>query len=102
MRTFEKLRREYYWPRMYRDVELHVQQCIDCSSAKGRPTNPGPSPGNVLPERPFQDSFTGYVLAKAMQDTSALAVAQAYDSTVFQRYGASSIIKTTGKTPCTD
>ncbi|KAJ0395898.1 hypothetical protein ATCC90586_004665 [Pythium insidiosum] len=38
-------------------------------------------------------SFTGFVLAKAMQDTSALAVAQAYDSTVFQRYGASSVIR---------
>ncbi|KAJ0389950.1 hypothetical protein ATCC90586_010661 [Pythium insidiosum] len=100
-RTFERLKREYYWQGMYRDVERHVRECIDCSSAKGRPANPGPSPGNVLPERPFQvvsmdfvtplpasrqgntslllfqDSFSGFVMAKAMSDTSALAVAQA-------------------------
>ncbi|KAJ0390881.1 hypothetical protein P43SY_010484 [Pythium insidiosum] len=116
-RTFDRLRREFYWHNMYRDVERYVKECVDCSTAKGRPGNPGPSPGNLMPEYPFQvismdfvtplpasrqgntslllfqDSFTGFVLAKAMQDTSALAVAQAYDSTVFQRFGASSVVR---------
>ncbi|KAJ0409741.1 hypothetical protein ATCC90586_001054 [Pythium insidiosum] len=116
-RTFDRLRREFYWHNMYRDVERYVKECVDCSTAKGRPGNPGPSPGNLMPEYPFQvismdfvtplpasrqgntsqllfqDSFTGFVLAKAMQDTSALAVAQTYDSTVFQRFGASSVVR---------
>ncbi|KAJ0390773.1 hypothetical protein P43SY_010459 [Pythium insidiosum] len=116
-RTFDRLRREFYWHNMYRDVERYVKECVDCSTAKGRPGNPGPSPGNLMPEYPFQvismdfvtplpasrqgntslllfqDSFTGFVLAKAMQDTSALAIAQAYDSTVFQRFGASSVVR---------
>ncbi|KAJ0391381.1 hypothetical protein P43SY_011260 [Pythium insidiosum] len=114
---FDRLRREFYWHNMYRDVERYVKECVDCSTAKGRPGNPGPSPGNLMPEYPFQvismdfvtplpasrqgntslllfqDSFTGFVLAKAMQDTSALAVAQAYDSTVFQGFGASSVVR---------
>ncbi|KAJ0389392.1 hypothetical protein P43SY_010302 [Pythium insidiosum] len=87
-RTFDRLRREFYCHNMYRDVERYVKECMDCGTAKGRPGNPGQSPGNLMPEYPFQvismdfvtplpasrqgntsllllqDSFTGFVLAK--------------------------------------
>jgi ribonuclease HI len=53
-RTFEKLRLEFYWPGMYRDVKSWVEECVDCASGKGRPPNAGPSPGNIEPRRPFE------------------------------------------------
>ncbi|KAE9274998.1 hypothetical protein PR003_g29454, partial [Phytophthora rubi] len=48
-RTHEKLQSEFYWPGMYADVEAFVKECVDCASGKGRPPNPGPSPGNIEP-----------------------------------------------------
>ncbi|KAE9281163.1 hypothetical protein PR003_g27755, partial [Phytophthora rubi] len=53
-RTHERLRSEFYWPGMYADVDRFVEECVDCASGKGRPPNPGPSPGNITPRRPFE------------------------------------------------
>jgi ribonuclease HI len=116
-RTFERLRQEYHWPGMYRDVERYLRECVDCETARGLPRNPGPSPGNVMPEYPlqfismdhvgpfppsvqgntyillFQDMFTGYVMCKPMATTGAQACAEAYEEVVFRRFGASSYIR---------
>ncbi|KAJ0392354.1 hypothetical protein P43SY_008719 [Pythium insidiosum] len=116
-RTYERLRAEYYWREMYRDVERFVTQCEDCATAKGTPPGASPSPGNVMPDYPmhiismdfviplpasrqgstalllFQDMFSGYIMCKAMKDTSAQAVAEAYEEVVFRRFGASSEIR---------
>ncbi|POM71038.1 LOW QUALITY PROTEIN: Reverse transcriptase [Phytophthora palmivora] len=56
-RTHEKLLAEYYWPGMYADVERHAKACVDCASGKGRPPNPGPSPGNIEPSYPGVDGL---------------------------------------------
>jgi hypothetical protein len=53
-RTLEKLRMEFYWYGMYADVQRFVNECVDCASDKGAPCNPGPSPGNIEPRRPFE------------------------------------------------
>ncbi|POM67344.1 Hypothetical protein PHPALM_16681, partial [Phytophthora palmivora] len=53
-RMFEKLSSEFYWLGMCADVERFVKECVDCASGKGRPPNPGPSPGNIEPSRPFE------------------------------------------------
>ncbi|KAG2836436.1 hypothetical protein PC113_g4978 [Phytophthora cactorum] len=82
-----------------------------------RPQLRGYSPGNILAERPFQIvsmdfvislpksrrgntalhlfqcDFTGYVIATAMADTSALKVAQAFEECVYRRFGAPSMIR---------
>jgi transposase InsO family protein len=116
-RTYERIKSEYYWRGLFKDVERHVQECIDCVTSKGGPPNAGPSPGNVAPERPmqivsmdfvlplpesrqgntalllFQDMFTGYIMSKAMRDTSAQAVAEAYEEVVFRRFGASAELR---------
>ncbi len=116
-RTFERLRAEYYWPGMYRDVEIHVQECVDCVTSKGAPAGSGPSPGNVMPDYPFhilsmdfviplpasrqgntalllfQDMFSGFIMCKAMRGTTAVEVAEAYEEVVFRRFGASSMIR---------
>ncbi|GMF36978.1 unnamed protein product [Phytophthora fragariaefolia] len=41
----------------------------------------------------FQCAFTGYVMAKAMSDTSALCVAQAFEECVCRRFGAPSLVR---------
>ncbi|POM57841.1 Reverse transcriptase [Phytophthora palmivora] len=105
-RTYEKLH-----------VEVFVKQCVDCASGKGRPQNPGPSPGNIEPRRPFevvsmdfvthlpksdrgitflllfQDSFSGFVMCKPMSSTTAQDVAEVYEEQVFRRFGASSMLR---------
>ena len=117
IRTFERLRPEYYWPGMFRRVERFVKECVDCETSKGRPRNPGPSPGNITPEYPFevvsmdfvlplpassqgntslllfQDMFSGYIMCKAMSGTTAQEVAEAYEEMVFRRFGASSYVR---------
>ncbi|KAH7465948.1 Retrovirus-related Pol polyprotein from transposon opus [Phytophthora ramorum] len=115
--TYEKLRSEFYWSGMYADVEKFVKKCVDCASGKGRPPNPGPSPGNIEPRRPFevvsmnfvthmpksdrgntflllfQDMFSGFAMCKPMSSTTAQDVAEVYEECVFRRFGASSMIR---------
>jgi len=102
---------------MYAAVEVFVKECLDCASGKGRPPNPGPSPGNIEPRRPFelvsmdfvthmpksyrgntflllfQDSFSGFVMCKPMSSTTAQDVAEVYEECVFRRFGASSMLR---------
>jgi hypothetical protein len=110
-RTFERIKSEYYWRGLYRDVERHVRECVDYSTSKGKAPDPGPSYGNVEPDYPmqiismdfvlplpesrqgnialllFQDMFSGYVMCKAMRGTTAQEVAEAYEEVVFRRFG---------------
>ncbi|OWY93458.1 reverse transcriptase [Phytophthora megakarya] len=115
-RTFYRVKLDYYWVGLYADVARHVRSCPDCSSSKSRPRIRGYSPGNILAERPFQVvsmdfviplpsrrgntalllfqcAFTGYVMGKAMADTTALRVAQAFEECMYQRFGAPPLIR---------
>ncbi|GMF18416.1 unnamed protein product [Phytophthora fragariaefolia] len=117
VRTFHRVKADYYWIGLYADVERHVRSCPDCSSSKSRPQLRGYSPGNILAERTpqivskdfviplpksrrgntalllFQCAFTGFVMAKAMSNTSALCVAQAFEECVYSRFGAPSLVR---------
>ncbi|GMF47844.1 unnamed protein product [Phytophthora fragariaefolia] len=42
---------------------------------------------------PFQCTLTGFVVAKAMSDTPALCVAQAFEACVYRRFGAPSLVR---------
>ncbi|OWZ17732.1 hypothetical protein PHMEG_0008285 [Phytophthora megakarya] len=53
----------------------------------------GPSPGNLLATRPFQCAFSGFVMCKAMASTEAQDVSEVYEEFVFQRFGASEMIR---------
>ncbi|GMF24480.1 unnamed protein product [Phytophthora fragariaefolia] len=37
VRTFHRVKADYYWIDLYADVERHVRSCPDCSSSKSRP-----------------------------------------------------------------
>ncbi|POM71221.1 Hypothetical protein PHPALM_12234, partial [Phytophthora palmivora] len=104
VRTFNRIRQDYYWIGLYADVERHVRSCTDCSSSKSRPQFRGYSPGNVLAERPFQlvsmdfvvplpNAFTGFVMGKAIADTTALCVAKAFEECVYRRFSAPTLIR---------
>ncbi|KAE9283494.1 hypothetical protein PF008_g27392 [Phytophthora fragariae] len=117
VRTFYRVKAEFYWVGLYADVAKHVEACEDCSTSKSKPQLKGYSPGNVASEFPFQmvsmdfviplaktqrgntalllfqDHFTGYVIAKAMSDTGVLDVAKAFEECVFRRFGAPSLIR---------
>ncbi|OWY96578.1 reverse transcriptase [Phytophthora megakarya] len=115
-RTFYRVKLDYYWVGLYADVARHVRSCPDCSSSKSRPKLRGYSPGNILAERPFQIvsmdfviplpksrrgntalfvhfAFTGFVMGKAMANTTALQVAQVFEECVYRRFGAPSLIR---------
>ncbi|GMF60214.1 unnamed protein product [Phytophthora fragariaefolia] len=96
VRTFHRVKAEFYWVGLYADVSKHVQTCEDCSTSKSKPQLRGYSPGNVTSEYPFQmvsmdfviplpvtrrgntalllfqDHFTGFVIAKAMSETGEI------------------------------
>ncbi|OWZ11960.1 reverse transcriptase [Phytophthora megakarya] len=98
-RTFYRVELDYYWIGLYADVARHVRSCPDCSSSKSQPKIRGYSPGNILAERPFQRSYysnahsRGYVMGKAMADTTALRVAQTFGECVYRRFGEPSLIR---------
>ncbi|OWZ00663.1 LOW QUALITY PROTEIN: hypothetical protein PHMEG_00028100 [Phytophthora megakarya] len=116
-RTFYRVKLDYYWIGLFADVARHVRSCPDCSSSKSRPKIRGYSPGNILAERPFQVvsmdfviplpksrrgntalilfqcAFTGYVMGKAMADTTALRVAQTVEEFVYRRFSVPSLIR---------
>ncbi|KAG3120790.1 hypothetical protein PI124_g18338 [Phytophthora idaei] len=117
VRTYHRVKKDYYWSGLYSDVEKHVRSCSDCSTSKSRPQLRGYSPGNILAEEPFQIVsmdfviplrkrrrgntalllfqcvFTGYVIAEAMTDTSAQKVTQAFEECVYRRFGAPSMFR---------
>jgi hypothetical protein len=107
----------YYWRGMYADVEWFVASCDDCATGKGKPRYKGRTAGNITATRPFQVLamdfalplpktfngheallcficvFSGYVVLIPMADTSAQAVAEAYLSGIYKRFGAQEMIR---------
>ncbi|GMF36262.1 unnamed protein product [Phytophthora fragariaefolia] len=58
VRTFHRVKPEFYWVELYADLSKHIQTC--------------------------EDHFTGYVIAKATNETEALEVAKAFEECVFR------------------
>ncbi|GMF27072.1 unnamed protein product [Phytophthora fragariaefolia] len=93
VRTYHRVKTDYFWIGLYADVVKRVRSCEDCSTSKSKPHLKGYPPGNVMSERHFhvvsldfvipiprtrrgntalllfQDHFTGFVIAKAMSET---------------------------------
>jgi transposase InsO family protein len=111
-RTYDRIRRRFYWPNMYRDTAKYVQTCTDCATRK---TPRRPLPGLLqpitvtepfhtvgvdilgpLPETSkgnkyalvFSDYFTKWVEVFAIPSMSAQTVAQHLLDDIVCRYGA--------------
>ncbi|POM59787.1 reverse transcriptase [Phytophthora palmivora] len=117
VRTYHRVKSDYYWIGLYADVAQHVQSCEDCCTSKSKPHLKGYSPGNIVSDRPFhivsmdfviplprtrrgntalllfQDHFTGFVIAKAVTERGALEVAKVFEENVFRRFGAPSSVR---------
>ncbi|GMF51626.1 unnamed protein product [Phytophthora fragariaefolia] len=116
-RTYQRVRRHFHWPGIFKSVQRYVGECTDCETGKGRPTIRGESPGNIIATYPFQviakdhipslpvsykgntellvwvDLCTGFVIAKSYASRSAQTVAEAYEEAVFRQFGASEAIR---------
>ncbi|POM63659.1 Reverse transcriptase [Phytophthora palmivora] len=115
VRTYHRVKSDYYWIGLYVDVVRHVQSYADCCTSKSKPHLRGYSPGNIVSARRFhivsmdfviplprtrrgnaalllfQDHFTGFVIMKAMAETGALEVAKVFEENVFRIFGAPSL-----------
>ena len=61
-KTYDMLSNNFYWPRMYRDVERHVRRCTTCLQAKST-TNPyGLYMPLPIPSAPWSDISMDFVL----------------------------------------
>lgn len=58
-KTYLAIRAKYYWPRMYKDVEDHVNSCLECHKAKRNYDNSKP-PLHPIPVPPIVS--IGYTL----------------------------------------
>ncbi|OWZ15792.1 Eukaryotic/viral aspartic protease [Phytophthora megakarya] len=103
--------------RLFKSVQCHVEECVDCETGKDHPTIRGESPGNIVATYPFQavamnhipsisashkgktelliwvDLFTGFVIVKASASRAAQTVAESYEEAVFGRFSASEAIR---------
>lgn len=117
VRTFHRVKSDFYWTGLYADVKKHIQACEDCSTSKNKPHLRGYSPGNVVSDRPFQvvsmdfviplpatrrvntalppfqGHFTGFVIAKAMSEIGEFEAAKAFEENIFRRFGGPSLIR---------
>jgi transposase InsO family protein len=53
-KTFDRVRRKFYWPRLYRTVRRYVKHCRDCQRRKHVPQLP---PGQLVPIPPAISPF---------------------------------------------
>ena len=112
VKTLDKLRKRYYWPLMYSDVEHWIRGCTHCSQRKGNrskykaPLHPipatepwdqvacdviGPFPATLSGNKyivVFQDRLTAWPEAFASSNKDAVIIAQLLLDNIILRYGA--------------
>ncbi|KAH9149768.1 hypothetical protein AeRB84_007273 [Aphanomyces euteiches] len=111
-KTYNRLRRDYYWVAMYADAKNFIECCPDCNTSGPPPRIKARSPGNLTPEYPmhivgmdfavdlpkstrgntvlvvFLDWYTAFIMVKAIPRRDAFTTAQAFEEQVFRRLGA--------------
>ena len=112
VKTLDKIRKRFYFPRMVKVVRKHVQACMDCQSRKKPVGKPYGNLQNIISNEPFEicfmdifgplvksskgnryvivftDSFTKYVELKAIKDQKAKTVADFFIHNIVLRHGA--------------
>ena len=54
-RTYLRLRRYFYWPKLAKSVKPFVKSCDTCQCSKGDAPRPNPLQALPLPKRPWED-----------------------------------------------
>ena len=113
MKTYCKLREDYYWPNMYRDITNYLSQCQICKAYKIANTRPrgqrlyprtvsspldllsidliGPLPSAFYGYRyilTMVDVFTKFVWLSPLKRADAKSITTAIESEVILRYGS--------------
>ena len=112
VKTYDKVRKRFYFPRMLKLVQKYVQACMDCQSRKKPGGKPFGNLQNIVSEEPFEicfmdlfgpltksskgnkyvivftDGFTKYVELKAVKDKSAKIVADFFIHNIILKHGA--------------
>lgn len=117
-KTYLAIRAKYYWPRMYKDIEDHVNDCLECHKAKRKygnstpPLHPIPVPPHsfyrlhvdiVGPLPPSTDKNYKYILVVVdafsnwcesfpMQTQDAVEIAKILFEEIICRYGAPRVL----------
>jgi hypothetical protein len=61
-KTYTMLSTHYFWPKMYRDVERHIQRCTTCIQAKSKTNSLGLYMTLPIPHAPWSDISMDFVL----------------------------------------
>ena len=127
-KTFDKVRKRCYWPKMYRSVEQYVKTCLDCQTRKPAPGfKYGQGQVMEIPTTPFisiatdllgrfpksnnnnqyiiviTDHSTRYVITEAIPNQTAETVAKVLVEKVFLVFGAPErILSDNGRQYCSN
>ena len=61
-KTYDMLSTHYFWPKMKRDVERHVQRCTTCIQAKSKSNPFGLYMPLPIPHAPWSDISMDFVM----------------------------------------
>ncbi|UYV73997.1 hypothetical protein LAZ67_11001769 [Cordylochernes scorpioides] len=89
-KTYDRVRKKYFWPGMYRSVKQYVSHCRECQRRKGSTGRP---PGQLVPippvARPFsEDYLSRYAITRAIPNGSAEEVAKFMVEDILLKHGA--------------
>ena len=121
-KTFQKARKDYYWPNMRNSIEAYVKGCQDCQqrkpAVKSQKLNPIPPPTAImerwhadligpLPESTdgkryaiiAVEAFTKWVEGKALENMDASRIASYINDEIICRHGVMTYLVTDGGTP---
>ena len=60
-RTYLRLRRYFYWPKLAKSVKSFVKSCDTCQRCKGDSPRPNPLQALPLPKRPWEDLSMDFI-----------------------------------------
>ena len=60
-RTYSRLRRYFYWPKLAKSVKSFVKSCDTCQRSKGDALRPNPLQALPLPKRPWEDLSMDFI-----------------------------------------
>ena len=61
-KTLELVHRNYFWPKLQKDVRKFVEECTICQKSKGKSTNAGLYQPLPIPSRPWESISMDFVM----------------------------------------
>ena len=116
-KTFERIRTDYFWPRMFMDIAEDVKSCLICQKTKVSQQRPTGLLGDRILEYPwctvatdvmefprsksgfthlvvYQDLFTKWIELQPIQAANGKNIKATFDDLILTRWGAPPILLT--------